>query len=259
MPARLGNPKPAASHPDHPRTVQIPEHLLDRFAGLFFATRFFGPDRAALNQAQLPATDAAAAADHDTQQNAVKARIARIETSQDSKILELEGLPADRNDSGKPGLPRPAPRPVRRTARGTRTLEAQLKALAKTAPQAADSALLDRLPLAGDILPGLSPRLKAGLFSVFDVSTFWNTPGRQVTVRAELTETTLQHLATLLDPARTASTTPALTRTNPQGFWATPQKPQVANFTDSLLGYRGKGWCEWGKRGAGGPTGQRAW
>jgi hypothetical protein len=54
--------------------------------------------------------------------------------------------------------------------------------------QAADTSLLDQLPLAGDVLPRLSPRLKARLFQVFDISVLWNKPGRQVTVTAEITD-----------------------------------------------------------------------
>jgi len=34
------------------------------------------------------------------------------------------------------------------------------------------------------------------------VSIFWNKPGQQVTVRAELTETTLHYLADILDPSQ---------------------------------------------------------
>ena len=49
-------------------------------------------------------------------------------------------------------------------------LEAQFTALAKAAPAAADMTLLDRLPLAWDVLPGLPPRLKARLFQAFDIS-----------------------------------------------------------------------------------------
>ena len=66
-PHNWASPKHAADHPDHPRTVQAPELLLDQIVGRFFATRIFGPDRAAMVAAQLPATDAAAAADHDAQ------------------------------------------------------------------------------------------------------------------------------------------------------------------------------------------------
>ena len=81
-------------------------------------------------------------------------------------------------------------------------LEAQLKALATTTPQAADTSLLDQLPLAGDILPGLPPQLKARLFAAFDISILWNKPGQQATVNAEITETTLRYLAAILDPSQ---------------------------------------------------------
>jgi hypothetical protein len=56
-------------------------------------------------------------------------------------------------------------------------------------PVAADLTLLDCLPLAGDVLPDLPPRLKARLFQVFDIAVLWNKPGSQATVRAEITET----------------------------------------------------------------------
>src|SRR5580692_2824289 len=47
-PHNWSSPKHAADHPDHPRTVQAPELLLDQIVGRFFATRIFGPDRAAM-------------------------------------------------------------------------------------------------------------------------------------------------------------------------------------------------------------------
>jgi hypothetical protein len=201
-PHNWASPKHAADHPDHPRTVQAPELLLDQIVGRFFATRIFGPDRAALIAAQLPATDAAAAADRDAQHAALNARIARIETAQNSKILELEELPADPDD--------PANQAYRARIRARfaelhderERLETELKALAKTTPAAADTSLLDQLPLAGDVLPRLSPRLKARLFQVFDVSVLWNKPAQQATVNAEITETTLRYLAAIMDPSQ---------------------------------------------------------
>jgi hypothetical protein len=86
-------------------------------------------------------------------------------------------------------------------------LEAQLKALAKTVPAAADTELLDRLPLAGDVLPRLTPRLRAKLFQALGITGLWSKPARQATVRAEITETTLQAIPAILDPAKTATTT----------------------------------------------------
>jgi hypothetical protein len=81
-------------------------------------------------------------------------------------------------------------------------LEAKLKTLAKTAPHAPDTTLLDRLPLPGDVLPEMPPQIKARLFAIFDVSIFWNKTGRQGTVRAEITEATLQAVEALLDPTQ---------------------------------------------------------
>jgi site-specific DNA recombinase len=79
-PHNPGNPRHAAAHPGHPRTVKAPEMRLDQIAALFFAEHVFGPHRAELLAAQLPATDAAAAADRDTQAAAVQARLRQIET-----------------------------------------------------------------------------------------------------------------------------------------------------------------------------------
>jgi hypothetical protein len=72
-PHNPATPRHAAACPDHPRTVQAPEALLDRIVGQFFAEHVFGPGRAALLAAQLPATDAAAAAERDAQAATIQA------------------------------------------------------------------------------------------------------------------------------------------------------------------------------------------
>ena len=81
-------------------------------------------------------------------------------------------------------------------------LETQLAALAKTTPAAADPALLDELPVLGDILPDLPPALKARLFAAFDLEILWNKPGGQATVFAEITENTLQAIPGITDPGQ---------------------------------------------------------
>jgi len=235
-PHNWASPKHAADHPDHPRSVQAPELLLDQVVGRFFATRIFGPDRAALLTAQLPATDAAAAADHDAQHAALTARIARIETAQNSKILELEDLPADPDN--------PATQAYRARIRARfaelheerERLETQLKALAKTTPAAADTTLLDQLPLAGDILPRLPPQLKARLFAAFDISILWNKPGQQATVNAEITDTTLCYLTAILDPGQDGyhDTHPD----QPEPVWDLDNTPRVIRVPPSLVGER---------------------
>lgn len=123
----------------------------------------------------------------------------------------------DRAELPDPGTGRPARRPGRRRRRRDARpirgrfadlhherehLETQLAALAKTTPAAADPALLDQLSLAGDILPGLPPALKARLLAAFDLQVLWNKPGQQATVFAEITDATLQALPAILDPSQ---------------------------------------------------------
>jgi hypothetical protein len=81
-------------------------------------------------------------------------------------------------------------------------LQARLDALTAVTPKAADTSLLDELPLAGDILPGMPDGLKARLLAAFDIQILWNKPGRQVTVHAEITDATLKALPGILNPAQ---------------------------------------------------------
>ena len=201
-PHNPARPSDAAGYPDHPRSVKAAETRLDQIAGLFFAGHVFGPARAGLLAAQLPATDAAAAADRDAQAAALAARLKRIEASQNSCILELEELPADRADTAAAAMRGRIRARFAELHSEREQLEAQLAALAKTTPKAADPTLLDQLPMPGNILPGLSPQLKAELFQAFDLQILWNKPGRQATVFAEITDATLQALPGILDPGR---------------------------------------------------------
>jgi hypothetical protein len=198
-------PRHAATCPDHPRTVQAPETRLDDLVGWFFAIRIFGPDRAAL----LAATDADAAAARDQETAALQARIKRIETAQNSQILELEQLSADPADTAAAAMCARIRARFADLHHEREQLEAQLAALAKTTPAAADPALLDELPALGDILPGLPPALKARLFAAFDLEVLWNKPGGQATVFVEITDGTPRPSPPSWTPTRTATTTPA--------------------------------------------------
>ena len=201
-PHNPAKPAEAAGYPGHPRTVKAAETQLDQIVGRFFAEHVFGPGRAALLAAQLPATDAAAAADRDAQAAALAARLKRIETGQNSCILELEELPADPADTAAAAMRTRIRARFAELHTEREQLQTQLAALAQSTPQAVDPALLGQLPLAGDILPGLSPELKAELFQAFGPQVLWNKPGRQATVFAEITEATLRALPGILDPGR---------------------------------------------------------
>ena len=201
-PHNPAKPGEVADHPDHPRTVKAPETRLDEIVGLFFKERVFGPGRADLLAAQLPATDAAAAADRDAQAAALQARLKRIDTAQNSCILELEKLPADPADTAAAAMRARIRARFAQLHTDREQVESQLAALAQVTPKAADPALLDQLPMPDDILPGLTPQLKAKLFQAFDLQVLWNKPGQQATVFAEITEATLQALPGILNPGR---------------------------------------------------------
>ena len=55
-PHNPANPRHTAAAPDHPRTVRVREDDLLTVIQQFFATRIFGPDRAAMLAERLPAT-----------------------------------------------------------------------------------------------------------------------------------------------------------------------------------------------------------
>jgi site-specific DNA recombinase len=197
IPARTAD---AASHPDHPRTVKAPEKRLDEIVGLFFAEHVFGPRRAELLAAQLPATDQAAAADRDAQAAALTARIRQLDTAQKAQILGLEQLSPDPADTAATAMRARITDRFAELHHEREHAQAELATLQAETPKAADPALLEELPLAGEILPGMDPALKARLFDAFDLQILWNKPGRQATVHAEITEATLRALPALLNP-----------------------------------------------------------
>ncbi len=193
------NPRHTAAAPEHPRSVQAPEHRLDQIVGEFFRDRIFTPARNELLAAQLPATDTDAAARRDAAAAALTARIKKLDTAQNAQITALEQIPDG------PAAAAMRARIMDRFAQlhTERThAETELKALSIAAPKAAEPALLDEIPYAGDILPDLPPALKARLFAVFDLAVLWNKPGNQVTVNAVLTDETLRALPGILDPGQ---------------------------------------------------------
>jgi site-specific DNA recombinase len=196
-PHQPGNPRHVAAAPDHPRSVQAPEHRLEEMAAKFFLDRIFGTGRAAFLAAQLPATDAEAAARRDTEAAALRATIKKLDGQQNAQIRALEDIP-----DGPAAAAMRARISDRFTELHTQRQDAEVKlaALQAAVPTAMDPTLLDEIPYAGDILPDLPPALKTRLFAAFDMTVLWNKPGNQVTVHAVLTDATLRAVLDILDP-----------------------------------------------------------
>jgi site-specific DNA recombinase len=94
-PHDVANPKHAAAHPDHPRTVTVREDILISQIRDFFDTRVFGPDRAALLSRQIPASAAQAAEQHARQRDRLAKELARIDLAQRSQITQIDTLDPD--------------------------------------------------------------------------------------------------------------------------------------------------------------------
>jgi site-specific DNA recombinase len=193
------NPRHQAAHPDHPRTVQVAETQLDEITRRFLAARVFGPGRAELLAAQLPATDAEAQARRDAQAAALAVRIRKLDTAQNAQITALEEIP----DGPAAAAMRARIRTRFAELHQQRTqAETELDRLTAATPRAADPALLDELPYLGDILPDLPPALRARLFAAVDLTILWNKTGGQATVTATITDATLAALPEILDPTQ---------------------------------------------------------
>ena len=148
------NPRHAAARPAHPATVQAPETQLDQVAGPFFRDHVFGPGRAALLAAHLPATDADAAATLDADKTVLRTKLRQNAAAKKAQILAQEQLPPD--DAADEMRARIFERYAELRAEGQQ-LQARLDTLDATTPRAADTTLLDELPLLGDILRPAAP------------------------------------------------------------------------------------------------------
>jgi site-specific DNA recombinase len=192
-----------AAYPGHPN-VMIGEKALMAATATFFTQYVFGPDRATMLKAQLPADAEQEAARRAAQARRLDKRLAQIETAQHALITELE-TPADPGD--------PAAAPLRERIRGRyrelhgeqKTLEAQRDQL-DTPAQVSDPALLDALPILGDMLTGAPAGLAEQLFEAFHLQAVFSKEHHQVTIRVTITDTTPEAITHLLaDPRTTAN------------------------------------------------------
>jgi site-specific DNA recombinase len=200
------NPRHAAACPDHPRNLKIREdHLLDVIRQ-FFAQRIFGPDRAELLAATLPAADhdAAARRQHDT--DTLHRQLRQIDAAENAHAREIEalaGLP--------PGSAAVTALRGRLISRFTE-LEDQRAAIhrqltALTVPATSqDPDLLDALPLLGDILTQAPARLQQQLYQAFDLQILYDSGKHQVSIHAAITPATPDALAAIINDSEPPAT-----------------------------------------------------
>jgi len=174
----------------------------------FLNERVFGPDRAAILAAALPASAAEQATQRQDKAAALRRRLAKIDTAENALITELEA-PAQPGD--------PAAQALRQRIRARFTdlyaertrIETELTALEEATTQDNDPALLDALPILGNILTDAPGRLIEGLLDALDISAVYNNDLHQVTINATLTDATPQTTSRLLTDPRTGQATPA--------------------------------------------------
>ena len=90
----MTDPRIAAKYPGHVH-ARLADKLLTKVIAGVLDQRVFGPDRAAMLTAQLPATAAEKTADRDRQAAALRRQLKKIETSQAALMTELEETGAD--------------------------------------------------------------------------------------------------------------------------------------------------------------------
>ena len=211
--------------PGHPY-VSVREDVLLAATAAFFAQYVFGPDRAAMLDARVPADAAADAAQRASRAKKLDKRLDQIETAQQALITELE-TPADPNDPAAQAL-RERIRNRYRELHGERaTLETQRDQLDTAATDVNDPALLDELPILGDILTGAPAGLTEQLFEAFHVQAVYSKELHQVTIHVTITDATPHAIAQLLaDPRITSATQPAATPARTSQAFSHSEAPQ---------------------------------
>jgi site-specific DNA recombinase len=125
-------PRHAATHPGHP-SVTVREDDLITALTTFLNERVFGPDRAAMLTAALPASAEGQATQRQEKATAIRRQLSKIDTAENALITELEA-PAQPGD--------PAAQALRQRIRARFTdlyaertrIEGELAALAELGP-----------------------------------------------------------------------------------------------------------------------------
>jgi len=219
-PHNPANPRHTAAVPDHPRTVRVREDDLLTVIREFFATRIFGPDRAAMLAERLPASAAQDTARREQETARLHKRLRKIDAAENAHAREIENLASLPQNS--PAITALRSRIIARfTELETERTEIneRLAALERATGQEDEPGLLDALPLLGDALPSLPAAIQARLFAAFGLELIYNKQDHQVTIYATITPATPDTLADII-----ANSEPAAA---PDGLAHSPQHPRM--------------------------------
>ena len=204
------NPRHAALRPDHPRTVSVREDVLIGEILRFLAQRVFGPERRALLAAQLPASEADAAA----QRAALIKELTRIDVAQRNQILQIEGLSPDPADKAAQAMRSRCSQRFTELHTERQDIETQIHAIDATPARDDHAELLDAIPLLPGNLSQFPERIQAALYQAFDMQLLYRKDMHQVTIWATITGSTPHAVTAIIndashDPTPATSPTPA--------------------------------------------------
>jgi len=208
-----------AAAPDHPRTVQVREDLLQAETLRGLAAYALAPGRQQRLAQLIPSTVTAKKEQHDRKAAALHQRLKRITTTQNNLMRELRG---------SFDMPDHAGEEYRRRIRADyatlhtahQDITAQLTELADNPAPGSDLDLVTLLPEVAAGLDELPADLQAELFAAFDIQIAWNAPIRQATIHATITDTTPSIVTALLARA-TGSHAPATSTAAPNDATST--------------------------------------
>jgi hypothetical protein len=108
--------------------------------------------------------------------------------------------------------------------------------LAKTDPQAGDPALLDALPLLGDLLASAPPRLQQQLYQAFDIQALYKKNMHQVNIYATITDSTPRTVAAITADAGDSPATSSPDSSTPElVFSDLAQAPMLVIWLQDFL------------------------
>jgi hypothetical protein len=172
---------------------------------------------------RLPATAAEDTARREQETARLHKRLKKIdaaETAHAREIVNLASLP-----QGSPAITALRSRIIARFTEleTERTqINDRLAALDRTASQRDEPALLDKLPILGDILAGAPPSTQARLFAAVGLELIYNKQDHQVSTYATITPSTPQTLAAIITDSE-----PPATPATPGGLAHSPQHPRM--------------------------------